>query len=44
MTTSWRVEWTPVAERSLQCIPWRDAARVVTAVERFAETSEGMVY
>jgi hypothetical protein len=40
---SWRVEWFEPAIQSLRQIPWRDAARVDAAVQRFAATSEGDV-
>lgn len=41
---TWRVEWTPAATASLQRIHWRDAERVVAAVEHFATTGEGRTY
>jgi mRNA-degrading endonuclease RelE of RelBE toxin-antitoxin system len=40
---SWRVEWTPTASRALLRMPWREAARVAAAVERFAVSGEGRI-
>ncbi len=40
---SWRVEWLEPAVQSLRQMPWRQAARVDAAVQRFAETGEGQV-
>lgn len=32
--------WTPAAQGALLAMPWRDAARVDAAVQRFATTGE----
>jgi mRNA-degrading endonuclease RelE of RelBE toxin-antitoxin system len=40
---SWRLIWTEPAQRSLQSIPWKDAARVDAAVTTYAETGRGDV-
>ena len=40
---AWRIEWLALAHRALLEIPWRDAARVDAAVQRFASTGEGDV-
>jgi mRNA-degrading endonuclease RelE of RelBE toxin-antitoxin system len=40
----WHVEWSEPAVESLKRLPsWRDAAKVDTAVHRFATTGEGDV-
>lgn len=41
--TAWRVEWFDPAIDALFRMPWRDAARVDAAVQRFASTGEGSV-
>ncbi|MEP7127143.1 MAG: hypothetical protein ABJE95_39785 [Byssovorax sp.] len=35
--------WTPAAQGALLAMPWRDAARVDAAVQRFAATGEGQL-
>jgi hypothetical protein len=35
--------WTPAARAALLAMPWRDAARVDAAVQRFARTGEGQL-
>jgi hypothetical protein len=40
---NWRWEWLIPAERALRNMPWRDAARVDAAVQRFVATGEGAV-
>jgi hypothetical protein len=41
--SAWRIEWLEPGRRSLLDLPWRDAARVDEAVQRFAATGEGDV-
>ncbi len=40
---TWHVRWSEPAERMLLQIPWREAARVDAAVQRFARTGRGEV-
>jgi hypothetical protein len=35
--------WTPAAWAALRAMPWREAARVDAAVQRFATTGEGQL-
>ena len=35
--------WTPAARAALLAMPWRDAARIDAAVQRFASTGEGQL-
>lgn len=37
----WGIKWRHGAAATLRLIPWREAARVDAAVQRFAETGEG---
>lgn len=38
---SFRIQWKLGAAQTLRLIPWREAARVDAAVQRFAQTGEG---
>jgi hypothetical protein len=37
------IQWHPAAEHHLRQLGWRDGSRVDAAVQRFAETGEGVV-
>ena len=37
----WAIRWRHAAALKLRYIPWREAARVDAAVQRFAETGDG---